>query len=73
MSDVGSGAETEGDSGADLNEALKRGLRRAGMHWMRAGYEVLAGIGALLDELASAGDGGEGEDETVGPTKINLD
>lgn len=35
----------------DLNEAFKVGLRRAGLHWMRAGYELLAGVGALLDEL----------------------
>lgn len=36
----------------DFNDALKQGIRRAGMHWMRAGYELLAGVGALLEELA---------------------
>jgi hypothetical protein len=35
----------------DVNDAFKVGLRRAGLHWMRAGYEILAGVGALLEEL----------------------
>ena len=37
--------------GDDFNDALKQGFRRAGMHWVRAGYELLAGVGALLEEL----------------------
>lgn len=40
-----------GHRGDDLNDAFKAGLRRAGLHWMRAGYEILAGVGALLEEL----------------------
>jgi len=44
-------ADGNGQRTDDLNEAFKMGLRRAGLHWMRAGYELLAGVGALLDEL----------------------
>ncbi len=44
-------AAGNGQRSDDLNEAFKMGLRRAGLHWMRAGYELLAGVGALLDEL----------------------
>jgi hypothetical protein len=57
----------------ELNEALKAGLRRAGMHWMRAGYELVAGLGALLDEIASAGKDGSPPVDDRGPTKIQLD
>lgn len=72
MTDVEQGAEAEDHMGPELNEAIKRGMRRASMHWMRAGYEVLAGVGALLDEIATAGDT-EDDDVDPGPTKINLD
>jgi len=39
---------------AQQAEALRLGLRRAGLHWIRAGYEVIAGVGALLDEVNRA-------------------
>ncbi len=61
------------DGLGELNEAVRAGLRRAGLHWMRAGYEVLAGIGAFLDELATAGRGDEADEGDEGPTKIQLD
>lgn len=57
----------------ELNDALKAGFRRAGVHWMRAGYEVLAGLGALLDEIASAGNDDEVSQADAGPQKIQLD
>ena len=59
---------------SDLSEAVRAGFRRASMHWMRAGYEVVAGLSAFLDEIAEAGK--EGDDDTSvdpGPTKIELD
>lgn len=59
------------DEIADLNEALKHGLKRAGLHWARAGYEVLAGLGALLDELAEAGREDDGDESK--PTHIQVD
>ncbi len=69
-----SGGGSGGRDGlGDLNDAVRSGLRRAGLHWMRAGYEVLAGIGAFLDELATAGRVEETGDEEEGPTKIQLD
>lgn len=62
----------------DYGEAFRLGLRRAGLHWVRASYEVIAGVGAFLDEVASvrrdedaAGDDRPDEDE--GPVRIELD
>lgn len=39
---------------SDYRDAIRLGLRRAGMHWLRAGYEVVAGVGALLTEITQA-------------------
>ncbi|HEX9854623.1 MAG TPA: hypothetical protein VGC47_04855 [Acidimicrobiia bacterium] len=45
------------------SDVVRTAFQRAGLHWLRAGYEVLAGVSAFLDELAShrgeepAGDG----------------
>lgn len=73
MTDTNAG-DPEGKDGLnDLNEAVRAGLRRAGLHWMRAGYELLAGIGAFLDELASAGRSDSSGADEAGPTKIELD
>lgn len=59
---------------SDLNDAFKAGFRRASMHWMRAGYELVAGLSAFLDEIAEAGrDGAEDTSVDSGPTKIQLD
>ena len=53
------------------------GLRRAGMHWLRAGYEVVAGWGALLNEVAAArSDETQDDDEERGddgPVRIEID
>ena len=78
MTDVENGP-TADDGGleelAELNEAIKAGFRRASLHWMRAGYEVLAGLGAFLDEIATAGKDEDALDdlEETGPTRIQLD
>ena len=66
------------DNGSDgeehFNDALKQGLRRAGMHWMRAGYELLAGVGAFLDELNQKRDDDEIErHSTTGVERIDLE
>lgn len=65
----------------DYGDAFRLGLRRAGLHWVRASYEVIAGIGAFLDEVASArhdsaesafkDDDPPGQDD--GPVRIELD
>ncbi|MDP8958140.1 MAG: hypothetical protein M3N51_02840 [Actinomycetota bacterium] len=41
---------TEGSS--QVFEALRRGTRRAGMHVLRAGLEMLSAAQAMLEELA---------------------
>lgn len=61
----------------DYRAALVLGLRRAGMHWLRAGYEVVAGWGAILGEVAAARkEAAEADDEERGddgPVRIELD
>jgi hypothetical protein len=65
------------DKKKDYGDAFRLGLRRAGLHWLRASYEVLAGVGALLDEVARARrDGADEDDEDQsgdGPVRIELD
>jgi hypothetical protein len=48
------GGEAEMRDRSEQAEAIRLGLRRAGLHWIRAGYEVIAGVGALLDEVNRA-------------------
>ena len=59
-------------------DAILLGLRRAGLHWIRASYEVVAGVGALLDEVAQARKGephssDEDTGEPEGPERIEID
>lgn len=61
----------------EYRDALRTGLRRAALHWLRAGYEVVAGVGALLDEVVDArkkpADGEEPAGEADRPIRIELD
>lgn len=61
----------------DYGEAFRLGLRRAGLHWVRASYEVIAGVGAFLDEVASVRrddvDDDDVPEEDRGPVRIELD
>lgn len=65
------------DDESQYRAAVKQGLRRAGLHWVRASYEVVAGIGALLDEIASArkSDAASEPDDPAdeGPVRIEID
>ena len=65
------------DEETDMRDALRLGLRRAGMHWLRASYEVVAGVGALLNEITGARKSQAGSDEDEpedkGPIRIELD
>ena len=65
------------DDNTDYRDALRLGFRRAGLHWVRASYEVLAGVGAFLDEVAKARSdeptGDDEEDGDDGPVRIELD
>ena len=62
----------------EYRDAIRLGLRRAGLHWIRAGYEVVAGLGAVLDEVAQARKGedpvaDEDTGDPGGPVRIELD
>lgn len=69
------GDDTEMGSRSEQAEALKMGLRRAGMHWIRAGYEVVAGLGAFLDEVNRARhDAGDHDDsDRPEPERIEIE
>ncbi len=57
----------------DLSEAARRGLQRAGVHLMKAAIEIVAGIGAFLEELNGSDPGGSDPGETPGPQRIPVD
>lgn len=65
------------DDEKDYGDAFRHGFRRAMLHWIRASYEVIAGVGAFLDEVASVRSEALGDrdqsDEEDGPVKIDLD
>ncbi len=66
------------DEDNNYRDAFRLGLRRAGLHWVRASYEVIAGVGAFLDEVARArsdapGDDDEDPGDNDGPVRIELD
>lgn len=50
---------------------VRVGLQRAGLHMLRAGYEVVAGVAAFLDEVVRVRRD-TGPDDG-GPTKIELE
>ncbi len=61
----------------DYRDALRLGMRKAAFHWLRAGYEVVAGVGALLQEVNDArkDEAGADDDEpgSDGPIRIEID
>ena len=65
------------DENSEYRDAIRLGLRRAGMHWLRASYEVVAGVGALLSEITQARSGDaepdDAEPKDEGPIRIELD
>ena len=64
------------DENNDYRDAFRLGLRRAGLHWVRASYELIAGVGAFLDEVARARQDDSVADEDDfddGPVRIELD
>ncbi len=53
---------------------LQKGLRRAGVHFAKAAYEVVGGVAAFVDELAAVvSDNSSDDDESQGPTKIEIE
>lgn len=63
--------QAESEPTGSAGDAWGVGLRRAGAHFMKAGYEILAGINALLEEIVSKEDGNG--DEDTGPQRIEVE
>jgi hypothetical protein len=62
------------DDGPELSEAARRGLQRAAVHLMKAAIEVVAGVGAFLEELGKGTDGDRHRREgDQGPEKIPVE
>jgi hypothetical protein len=53
---------------------LRVGVQKALLHFARAGYEVVTGIGAFVEEVVSTvRDDGDPEDPRRGPQHIDVD
>lgn len=65
--------ELEGNGAADdpeMSDAFRAGIRQAGYHVLRAGYELLAGVSAFLEAV---GGGGGQEDSSQGPVTERIE
>ncbi len=72
MSDDNDFAETAGNGDeAEMSDALRSGLRQAGYHVMKAGYELLAGVSAFLEAVGGAGD--DEDDPTSRTQRIEVE
>lgn len=53
----------------EMSDAFRAGMRQAGYHVLRAGYELLAGVSAFLEAV-----GGSGHDDTPeGPAPQRIE
>jgi len=54
---------------------IQNGLRRAGIHFAKAAYEVVGGLAALVDEVVSVvtEDALDEDGDTSGPTRIEIE
>ncbi len=53
---------------------LRTGLQRAALHFVKAGYEVVAGLAVLIEEVVEVvRDDEPGDDTDHGPQKIELE
>jgi len=54
---------------------IQNGLRRAGIHFAKAAYEVVGGVVAFVDEVVSVvtEDGSDEDGDTSGPTRIEVE
>ena len=53
---------------------IQNGLKRAGLHFAKAAYEVVGGVAAFVDEVVSVvTDNDADDDDTSGPTKITVE
>ena len=55
----------------ETSDAFRAGMRQAGYHVLRAGYELLAGVSAFLDAVGGAG--GEEPSDEPGPQWIEVE
>lgn len=58
------------------SQPVRRGLKVAGVHFVRAAYEIVAGVGAFVGEIVDAvRDQDDQEDRAgpEGPTRIEVD
>lgn len=55
----------------ELTEAARRGLQRAVVHLMKAAIEVVAGVGAFLEEMGKASDQ-PGDDPDSGANRHHI-
>ncbi|MGB9356981.1 MAG: hypothetical protein WCC01_00340 [Acidimicrobiia bacterium] len=53
---------------------IQNGLKRAGLHFAKAAYEVVGGVAAFVDEVVSVvTDNDPDDDDASGPTKITVE
>lgn len=52
---------------------IQNGLRRAGLHFAKAAYEVVGGVAAFVDEVVSVVADNEPDDNPSGPRKIPVE
>ena len=57
----------------ELSDAARRGLQRAGVHLMKAAIEVVAGIGAFLEEINTTSPDDADPGENSGPQHIPVE
>ena len=56
----------------EMSDALRSGLRQAGYHVLKAGYELLAGVSAFLEAVGGAGEDDE-EDPAARAQRIEVE
>ncbi|WKZ83030.1 MAG: hypothetical protein QY307_01900 [Acidimicrobiia bacterium] len=63
----------EHHQGHEIGDATRRGLQRAGLHFMKAAIEVVAGVSAFLEEIGSAPAHDDAQEEGSGPQHIDVE
>lgn len=63
----------EHHDGHEIGDATRRGLQRAGLHFMKAAIEVVAGVSAFLEEIGSAPASDHDQDPESGPQRIEVE
>lgn len=68
------GFDAAADDDPELTEAVRAGLRQAGYHVLRAGYELLAGVSAFLEAIGGAADAdADSAHEPQGSQRIEVE